>query len=133
MAKVQFDTAALEARIRAGAMVGVINGAEMVREEAIRSMTQDPKTGRKHSGLPNRSSAPGESPARQSGMLIANIDVYDEPARLAAIIRSGQSYAAALEFGTETIAPRPVMRPSLAKMKDAIEDAVRMQVEAALR
>lgn len=133
MAKVQFDIAALEARIRAAAMGGVIDGAEQVRDEAIRSMTQDPKSGRKHSGLPNRSSAPGESPARQSGNLINQIALREDVSRLAVVINSGAAYAAALEFGTETMAPRPVMRPSLAKMVPEIEQAVRERVMAALK
>lgn len=130
--KVKFDTAAIEARIRAGAMAGVINGANMVQEEAIRTMTQDAKTGKHYRGNPNRSSAPGESPARQTGRLIGGIDVFAEPARLAARVNASTSYAAGLEFGTEKVAPRPFMRPSLAKMRQAIEDEVRAHVGAAL-
>lgn len=124
---------AIMARVRAAAMTGVLNGAEMVREEAIRSMVAEEKTGRKYPSLPNRSSAPGEAPARQSGRLVAGIDIRTEPADLKAVVNAGTAYAAALEFGTEKIAPRPFMRPALAKMKDDIEREIRARIAGALK
>jgi HK97 gp10 family phage protein len=133
MSKTTFNTAEIEARIRAGAMAGVANGAQLVHDEAVRTMMHDPKSGRHYSGNPNRSSAPGESPARQTGRLISMIETRYEVPRLAAIVNAGASYAPGLEFGTEKMAPRPFMRPSLIKMRQQIEDAVREKIAEALR
>ncbi len=41
----------------------------IVNRETKRLVLSPPKTGIKHRGLPNRSSAPGEAPATQSGEL----------------------------------------------------------------
>jgi HK97 gp10 family phage protein len=129
----KFDIEGIMARARQGALIGVMNGAEMVRTEAIRTMTSEAKTGRKYPGLPNRSSAPGESPARQSGRLIAGIDIRPEPAALRAVVNASTAYAAALEFGTQKMAPRPFMRPALAAKKAEIEREISARVAEAIR
>jgi HK97 gp10 family phage protein len=133
MSKTTFNTAEIEARIRAGAMAGVTSGAQLVHDEAVRTMMHDPKSGRHYPGNPNRSSAPGESPAKQKGRLIADIENRQDVPRLAVVVNAGAHYSAALEFGTEKMAPRPFMRPSLIKMRQQIEDAVREKIAEALR
>lgn len=76
-------------------------------------------------------SAPGESPARDSGELVrklrvdlANVQESDPTAQ----VISAADYAAALEFGTERVAARPYMRPGFA----ANIQRIRARVKAAL-
>jgi hypothetical protein len=52
-----------------GAMIGLRNAGQIVRDEIKRLITDPPKTGIKYRHLPNRSSALGEAPANQSGKL----------------------------------------------------------------
>lgn len=132
MTTTKFDTSTIEGRVRTAALRGIINGAEMVRDEAIRSMTMDPKTGRKYPGNPRQSSAPGESPARQTGNLIATMDIQVDAPNLNAAAVARASYASALEFGTERIAPRPFLRAALAKMRPQIVQMVEAEIAFAL-
>lgn len=78
------------------------------------------RSGVKYPNLPNRSSAPGESPAYQFGRLRNSIAVTKEatPDDLSADtgprVQSFPDayYAAFLEFGTRRMEPRPYMRPA---------------------
>lgn len=129
---VKFDPDRVIDQIRTAANIGVMNGAEMVREEALRSITQDPKTGRKYPGLPNRSSAPGESPASQLGRLVASIETRPDPANVRAVVNAGTAYARILEMGTGRMAPRPFLRPALALKREEIEAEINARIRAAL-
>lgn len=132
MAKIEMDVAGVLARVRTAAMAGVIEGAEMVRAEALASM-REPKTGRQYPGNPRRSSAAGEAPARQTGRLAGGVDVRGDVPNLRATVNASTDYAATLEFGTAKMAPRPFMRPALAKKKAAIEKAINGRVAEALK
>lgn len=79
------------------------------------------RTGRKYKHLPNRSSAEGEPPSKQSGRLANSIAVLKEATADDLTADTGprtQSfpdyyYAAALEFGTRTgLRPRPYLEPA---------------------
>lgn len=79
------------------------------------------RSGVKYPHLPNRSSAPGEPPAFQSGRLRNSIAVTKEatPNDLTAdtgprieSFRGRAYYPAFLEFGTRRMRPRPYMRPA---------------------
>ncbi len=48
---------------------------EIVLERSMNNQASIPKSGIKYKNLPNRSSAPFESPAKQSGNLHSKIDV----------------------------------------------------------
>jgi hypothetical protein len=91
---------------------------EHVRE--VKRMMREPKHGVHWSGLPRRSSAPGEAPAVQSGRLIGSVDaaVFRRGQRWEAVsgVKREVEYAVALEFGTVRIAPRPAWRPALQKI-----------------
>jgi HK97 gp10 family phage protein len=129
---VDFHPGAAIDRIRRGIMVGVHDGAEIVRTESIRSMAMETKSGRHYRGNPRRSSAPGEPPARQTGFLIATLDIVDEPDRLAARVNAGADYAAALEFGTQKMAPRPFLRAALINKQKEVEDTINASIAFAL-
>lgn len=64
--------AAIEARITSGLREIIAHAAKRLHEEADREASL-PKSGIHHPGQPNRSSAPGEAPAKQTGNLLASI------------------------------------------------------------
>ena len=82
-----------------------------------------PGSGRKYKSLPNRSSAPGETPAPQSGELRQNWD--DETIiggnRVTSRIKSNAKHAEYLENGTSKIASRPFIDPIKEKAEPEIE------------
>lgn len=115
-------------RVRAGAMRGVMRGTERVHDLATRKIMDPPKTGRKYSGLPNRSSAPGEAPATQSGRLQqSGRTIYNE-AELSGVASWSSAHAMPLEVGTEKMAPRPFARPSLAESVEGIRQDVAAEI-----
>jgi hypothetical protein len=66
-------------------------------------------------------SAPGEPPGVLTGALRASIHVVNL-GNLRRAVRSGVDYDAALEFGTERIAPRPFMRPGAEHIRRILPD-----------
>ena len=74
-------------------------------------------------GLPRRSSAPGDPPAVQFGQLRRSQQVDLSGLHNAnPLVRVGTNvhYARKLECGTKHIAPRPHMRPGLARSKKPV-------------
>lgn len=96
---------------------------EGVRAEAVDLVLNTAKTGRIYTRntVKHQASAPGESFASDTGNAINHIQTRFEDDHLTGIINSGAEYAAALEFGTEKMEPRPVMRPALANKAKSIE------------
>lgn len=109
-----------------------------VRAEALRSeiynVLEQSQHGRgiKYPGLPRRSSAPGDPPARQSGRLQESIAVLSRatPTRLEARVGPRPQsftrtapYPVFLEFGTRAMAPRPFVRRGLQAFRQKIRGA----------
>lgn len=70
-------------------------------------------SGKKYKRLPNRSSAPGETPAPQSGNLRQdwNDETLIEGNRVTSRLKSNVKYAVWLEDGTKKMAKRPFVNP----------------------
>ena len=70
-------------------------------------------SGKKYKRLPNRSSAPGETPAPQSGNLRQdwNDETLIEGNRVTSRLKSNVKYARWLEDGTKKMAKRPFVNP----------------------
>ena len=70
-------------------------------------------SGKKYKRLPNRSSAPGETPAPQSGNLRqdCNDETLIEGNRVTSRLKSNVKYAGWLEDGTKKMAKRPFVNP----------------------
>lgn len=70
-------------------------------------------SGKKYKRLPNRSSAPGETPAPQSGNLRQdwNDETLIEGNRVTSRLKSNAKYAGWLEDGTKKMAKRPFVNP----------------------
>lgn len=109
----------------------VFVGANLIRGTAIENIKHGEKSGEKYPRLPNRSSAPGEAPATQSGYLADNIYVIQKDGGLTAEVRCKADYAFWLEFGTHTeggevwIAPRPFMMPAFRQWAPKVNALVR--------
>lgn len=133
---VEWNSADIIARARAGAAKGVVAGTELVRGEAISLILDTPKTGRiyRRRGVEHRASAPGEPPASDTGRLVNSIksDFGKLESQLTGTVVAGTSYAAYLEFGTSRMEPRPFMRPALANKKSEVEGVITAAVREAL-
>jgi hypothetical protein len=85
-----------------------------VAEEGHRVLlqgTSKPGQGRKYAKYPNRSSAPGAWPARQSGALQASARAEASAAR--GVLGVGVKYGAYLQKGTSRMAPRKLVYEAL--------------------
>jgi len=70
-----------------------------------------------------RASAPGEAPARRLGDLARTIRVQPriEPGRVQARVGTELEYAVYLEYGTESMEPRPSLKPALDRARPEIK------------
>lgn len=91
-------------------------------------------SGRKYKRLPNRSSAPGETPAPQSGHLRQdwNDETLIEGNRVTSRIKSNVKYAKWLEGGTKKMASRPFIDPIKKKAGPQIEEIYGSDFEVTL-
>lgn len=83
-------------------------------ESVIKRGMAEPKTGALYGS--HRASAPGESPAMDTGTLSGSIQVEPTGATSAAVF-TNQDYAAHLEYGTIHMAPRPAWVPAAEEVR----------------
>ena len=106
------------------------NTALDIQARAQMAIMNPPKSGRiyRRGNVAHQASAPGEAPATDTGNLVNS--AYTK--------KLGDSdyetgftaeYAAALEFGTAKIEPRPYLRPAVEAVKKAFLDAIKRIVE----
>ena len=95
-------------------------------EGEIKRTLSQPGTGRIYGR--HQASAPGDPPAVDTGRLRNSI-AHTRPQwngwEVSAEVGTNVEYAAALEFGTSRILPRPYMRPALEKARPRIEARLR--------
>lgn len=110
----------------------VIRKTALDVETKIKNEMRKPKSGRKYvrvkgQGLTRKgterkrksmhqASAPGEAPAVDFGQLINSIQV-ENVTDLKSAVGTSVEYAMPLEFGSRRLAPRPVWRPVIEKMR----------------
>lgn len=100
---------------------------KILRETATKIVDQakmgmrEPKSGRYYvvsrTGKLHRASAPGESPAIDTGNLVNSFEIKKINDALFKI-NVNADYASHLEFGTTKMAPRPFLIPAVEKLKD---------------
>lgn len=106
------------------------NTALDIQARAQMAIMNPPKSGRiyRRGNVAHQASAPDEAPATDTGALVNS--AYTK--------KLGDSdyetgftaeYAAALEFGTAKIEPRPYLRPAVEAVKKAFLDAIKRIVE----
>ena len=114
----------------------LLGGGQFIRGEAIKSITQGSKSGRKYKKYnPTRThiaSAPGEAPASDTGNLVSNIMVERESENIVNVV-SKAFYSMFLEFGTSKILPRPFMFPASEKAFPKIVEVVTKKVNETVR
>ena len=81
-----------------------------VRGDIVERIMKGPATGEIYGN--HQASAPDEAPATDTGML-ASRTIYKREGRMSASVGSDLAYAAALEFGTAKIDPRPAWVPAV--------------------
>jgi hypothetical protein len=104
--------------------------AFMVQSSARSAILRDPHTGRIYGR--HQASAPGQSPANDTGNLARNIVVLLDENEATAYVLSRAPYSAALEYGSARkvgkenkvviTEPRPFMGPALEKNLPVIKD-----------
>lgn len=101
--------------VRTNTMAAVVKTTEAIRELAIKKIQEPPKTGHiyRHRGVEHQASAPGEAPASDTGTLVQRTTTEYDVDKLMGTVWFRTEYAAALEFGTQTVQPRPYARVSL--------------------
>ena len=121
--------------VRQAAAQGVALGAESVLATAISHIMHDPKTGRiyRRRGVEHQASAPGEAPASDTGTLVQRSTTEHDAGALVSTVFFRTAYAAALEYGTAKIAPRPYARVSLEEKREEIEQNIKDRVSAVLQ
>jgi len=100
----------------------IIPGLKTIREREIRLGRR--LTAKERAKRYYVASAPGEPPAVRTGRLRNSIKyrVIGGGLNLRGIVGSSLEYAAPLEFGTSKMAPRPFLRPSYEKVREAIKN-----------
>lgn len=121
-----WNAAAIEGRIRQGALQGVAEGIGIVEQRAVALIMNPPKTGRiyKRRGVEHQASAPGEAPASDTGTLVNARHTDLIPDQLAARLTFTARHALWLERGTRKMAPRPFAGRALMETKDDVENAI---------
>ncbi len=98
----------------------------------IRQRMDEPKSGRQYKGLPHRSSAPGESPATQSGDVAASYQ-FEPTGDTSGVVGSDSPIARELENGRVNMAPRPVFGQAVERARKTAQekygDAVRIGIQ----
>ena len=128
-------TPEFEKRLEAAINRGVFRATELVREEILRRILQDAKSGRIYMrrSVAHQASAPGEAPASDTGNLVRLITTRYFPDQFLGQVVSSAEYARSLEYGSSRVAPRPHMRVSLetkrVEVEQAISDEIRVELE----
>lgn len=123
------------AAVQGAVRKSIVRGTESVKTRMVERINNPPKTGRiyQRNTVSHQASAPGESPATDTGRLAQSITTsYDLP-NLAGYVNVSTEYAAALEFGTPRIQPRPYARVSLAEKIPEIEADIAREIRDALK
>ena len=102
-----------------------------VRNTAVESIAQSPKTGRTYTrgNIVHQASAAGEPPATDTGRLVNSIyhDVENRGREIIGIVGAGVDYAIHLEFGTSKMAARPFLQPALRNNAKTITNIFKKQ------
>ena len=105
----------------------VKGGGQLIRGEAIKSIQSGAKSGimyqKYNPRREHRASAPGQSPASDTGNLVSKIIVKQKSADVTNV-ESNANYSAFLEYGTSKMEARPFMFPAFEKSKKPILNAV---------
>ena len=113
----------------------VKGGGQLIRSEAVKSIQSGAKSGivyeKYNPRRSHRSSAPGQSPASDTGNLVSKIIVKNNKDEVR--VQSNANYSKFLEFGTSKMLARPFMFPAKEKSKKRIIQITANKVVEAIR
>lgn len=109
-------------------MDAVVEGAELIKEEAVNSILDGAISGPGHVA-----SLPGEPPNADTHELDQSGRVEKNESRLSAKVTFDSEKAVPLEFGTDTVEERPFLRPAAQKKRPEARRLVTRAVNAANR
>ena len=113
----------------------LMGGGQLIRSEAIKSIQTGAKSGivyeKYNPRRSHRSSAPGQSPASDTGNLVSKIIVKNNKDEVR--VQSNANYSKFLEFGTSKMLARPFMFPAKEKSKKRIIQITANKVVEAIR
>ena len=122
--------------MQAGAIMGLRNLADPIKEDVQQSIRTGPRSGRwvkrYHPERLHKASAPGEVPANDLGMLAASVEAEVDPVQFNLVLSANAPYARALELGTSKMLPRPFLRPALARWRGRIVDALQAAIRRSI-
>ena len=113
----------------------IMVGGQLIRGEAIKSIQTGAKSGilyeKYNPRRSHRASAPGQSPASDTGNLVSKIIVKNNKDTVR--VQSNANYSKFLEFGTSKMLARPFMFPAKEKSKKRIVQITANKVVEAIR
>lgn len=109
-------------------MDAVVEGAELIKEEAVNSILDGAISGPGHVA-----SLPGEPPNADTHELDQSGRVEKNESRLSAKVTFDSEKAVPLEFGTDTVEERPFLGPAAQKKRPEARRLVTRAVNAANR
>jgi HK97 gp10 family phage protein len=131
---VQANLRSLTTRGRQALELALDESANALRDDITTSILHEAHTGEMYGK--HQASAPGETPASDTGNLVNNIIVDNgQLPNLEVATSSLAPYSEALEYGTKKMAARPFMRPALQRHEASIISRLRaaMARAAAMR
>lgn len=127
----------LEPKVRAGALDGLNAIGLAMLSSAKRRIQGGSKSGRTYQlygpRRTHRASAPGESPATDTGGLVNSGFHETDQGELEVRIGFAKFYAAFLEFGTRLMEKRPFLLPTVEEWRKKIPNVIRRAIQARLR
>jgi len=110
-----------------GCKQGLRKSGQIVKKRIVELIKNPPKTGRKYSNLPNRSSQAGEAPAFQSGKLARSasyaVHRWDEME-----VGVKEIYGLFLEKGTKKMKSRPFISTAASQTFQTVKTAINMHI-----
>lgn len=132
---VDWNAPAIVAKVRAGALRGVVTGIGIVEARAVYLITQTAKTGRvyRRRGVKHQASAPGQPFASDTGDTLKRRNITIDAPQLRGTLHFASINAVRMERGTRKMAPRPFARRALAETRDQVQDAIFAEIVMELR
>lgn len=141
-AKVNFKPDAYLRRVREAVSRALTGQIVLVQKGLLEMLSREGsgveyRGGRKGKGMVRRRSAPGEPPAIDTAALVRSVQVSvpsrrDTPTLISVRLTDILHYGGILEAGTQRIAKRPWVAPTIDPMKPKINRAVTDAVRVAL-
>jgi HK97 gp10 family phage protein len=113
--EVIFNFKRIDKQMRKGVRRGSIRNGKELKIILKAGIKNPPKTGRKYANLPNRSSAPGQYPATQSGNLLNSVKHKTVGLGFKLGYSRQALYGRFLELGRRRMAPRPGIQTTVNK------------------